>query len=243
MKDSTDGCDPFPQTRWSLVLSSDDDGIRGELCQLYWRPIYGFLRRTGHSREDAEDLTQSFFAQLIKDNSFAAARKERGKLRSFLLGSLKRHAIDEYRSQNRVKRGHGVEHLPLASSDLDFDEAEHRFSFHPVENQAPDLIFDQAWLLDLLERTHKRIENDYQAAGKELEYSLLKEALATTREIDSQAAAKKLKVNVTTVRVLVHRLRQNFRGALRDEIAQTVNHRADIDEELTHLMTVFSPHD
>lgn len=230
----------FPQTRWSLVLSAGEDASCEELCRIYWRPIYGFLRKTGHSRENAEDLTQSFFASLLKSESFSSAKKEKGKLRSFLLAALKRHVIDFHRSKNRAKRGSGAEHLPLATSELDFADAESCYASPPIEEQTPDKIFDQTWLLELLTRTHQRIEKDYHAAGKELEYTLLKEGLATVSEIDRKAVAEKLKVAPTSVGVLLHRLRQNFRGALRDEIAETVDNRAEVDAELAYLMNVFS---
>lgn len=230
----------FPQTRWSLVMSAGDDESCEELCRIYWRPIYGFLRKSGHARENAEDLTQSFFARVLKDGSFLSAEKEKGRLRSFLLGALKRHVIDFRRAEGRVKRGSGVEHFSLATSELDFDDAENYYASQPVEEQTPDKVFDQAWLLALLARTHERIAKDYRKAGRELEYLLLKEGLVTAGEIDRKDVSEKLKVAPATVGVLLHRLRQNFRGAMRDEIAETVGSRAEVDEELAYLMNVFS---
>jgi len=232
----------FPPTRWSLVVSLSDDAEPAleELCAIYWRPIYGFLRRTGYRREDAEDLTQSFFARLLRDRSFLSVNPEKGKLRSYLLSALKRHLVDHLRYQNRAKRGGGAIHLPMAISESDFEDAEHRYASHPVEEKTPDRIFDQGWALDLLTRVHRRIEEDYRAAGKSKEYLALREGLATAKEIEVKGAAAKLGVAPGTVHVLLHRLRQNFRAALRDEIADTVGSRNEIEDELSHLMTVFS---
>ncbi len=232
----------FPATRWSMIVSASDSGEDAleELCRIYWRPIYGFLRRSGSSHEDAEDVTQSFLAKLIQSGSLSRADREKGKLRSFLLGALKHHLADRHRFDHREKRGGGAKHLPLVVTELDFENAEHHYIEHPVEEKSPDLIFDQSWAINILRRAHERVEQDYQTGGKLQEYQCLKPALATTREIDAEAAARSLGVAPGTVRVLVHRLRQNFRAALRDEVADTVTTREEVTEELRYLLEVFA---
>jgi len=229
----------FPPTRWSLVSANADQDNEEVLCQLYWRPIFIHLRQRGWSREDAEDLTQSFFLRLTSDRTFFNADQEKGKLRTFLLGTLQRHLADHLRYTGRQKRGANAEHLPLAISDSDFEDAEHHYIIAVDDKASPEESFDQAWARDLLTRTHHRISSDYEGAGKLLEYETLKPALTAGGTLDSATAAGTLGIKQTSVRVLVHRLRQNFRAALRDETAQTLNSRADVDLELSHLREVF----
>ena len=211
-----------------------------ELCLVYWRPIYGFIRRSGRSPEDAEDLTQGFFVGLIKDDGFSRAREQEGRLRSFLLGCLKRHLKSEWQFQSRQKRGGGVPVLPLAGSEMDFEEAEHHYVAMPVEELTPERIFEQRWVFDLLARAHRRLEGDYRGAGKGQEYELLKGVVMMEGEMDGREVARALKVKEATVRVMVHRLRRNFRAAFKEEIAQTVTSRAEVEEEYQRLLEIFS---
>ena len=229
----------FPPTRWSLVSSDADQENEETLCRLYWRPIFIHLRQRGWSREDAEDLSQSFFLRLTSDRTFFNADQEKGKLRTFLLGALQRHLVDHLRYTGRQKRGGATEHIPLAITDSEFDDAEHHYITAVDDGASPEELFDRAWALDLLTRTHQRLASDYERAGKSREYETLKPALAVDGSVDSASAGRDLGIKQTSVRVLVHRLRQNFRAALRDETAQTLNSRADVDLELSHLREVF----
>jgi len=210
------------------------------LCGIYWRPVYAFARHSGLSAEDAEDLTQTFFAKLMKDGCFSKADPKKGKLRSFLIGALKRHLVDFRRYEGAAKRGGEVELLPIAMSDLDFEDAEYHYAAQPMEGLTPDRIFEQSWALDLLARAHERVRVAYRDGGKEKEYQLLKEVVTTTGEIDYQAAARQLKLTVNHVRVLAHRLRKNFKAAAKDEIGETVSSFSEVEEELAHLFKVFS---
>ena len=229
----------FPPTRWSLVSANADDASEGVLCDLYWRPIFVHLRQRGWKREDAEDITQSFFLRLTKDRTFFAADREKGKLRTFLLGALQRHLVDHLRFEGRLKRGGDVEHVPLAISEGDFDDAENRYVTVADESATAEELFDRAWALDLLTRTHERLAKDYERAGKLREYETLKPALTVGGSVDTEIASGSLGVKPGSVRVLVHRLRQNFRDALRDETAQTLASRADVDLELKFLCEIF----
>lgn len=229
----------FPPTRWSLVASHADDTSEETLCGLYWRPIFVHLRQRGWSREDAEDLTQSFFLRLTSDRTFFNADQKKGKLRTFLLGALQRHLADHLRYVGRQKRGGNAEHIPLAIADSDFEDAEHRYVTAVDNGATPEELFDRAWALDLLTRTHQRLAGDYERAGKSREYETLKPALTVDGKVDSVSAGQQLGIKHASVRVFVHRLRQNFRAALRDETAQTLDSRADVDLELSHLREVF----
>ena len=210
------------------------------ICATYWRPVYGFLRRNGHSKEDAEDFTQSFFSVVLEEGSLGRAEEEKGKLRSFLLGALKRHLSKEHQHKNRKKRGGGVVHLAFPHSEMDFQEAENQYASLPVDDRSPDLIFEQRWTIELLLKAHLRLERDYQSAGKEKEYRLLKSAVEVTSEIDTVTVARELGVKEASVRVLVHRLRKNFRAAFKDEIANTVGDRNETEREYQRLLQVFS---
>ncbi|YCM46447.1 hypothetical protein V2O64_10500 [Verrucomicrobiaceae bacterium 227] len=229
----------FPPTRWSLVSLHADRSSEETLCQLYWRPIFIHLRQRGWSREDAEDLTQSFFLRLTSDHTFFSADRNKGKLRTFLLGALQRHLASHLRYTGRLKRGGKAEHLPLAISGSDFEDAEHHYVTVVDEGASPEQLFDRAWALDLLSRTHQRLATDYERAGKSREYDLLKPALVAGATVDPETASRELGIKESSVRVLVHRLRQNFRAALRDETAQTLDSRANVDLELKHLREVF----
>ena len=191
-------------------------------------------------QQDSEDITQSYFGRLLKQNSFLKANTVNGRLRFYFLGGLKRHLADFHRYKGAAKRGSNKEHLPLAGSDLDFDDAEHRYAAHPVDEITPDKLFEQSWALDLLARTHKKIRSQYDSNGKAREYELLKPAIATTSDIDAVKAAAELGIGRDSVRVLVSRLRRNFRAALKEEISETVTSREEVDDELAHLMNVFS---
>jgi len=229
----------FPPTRWSLVESSQSRDSEGELCRLYWRPIFSHLRARGWSHEDAEDLTQSFIQRLITDQSFGNARKNRGRLRTFLLSALNLHLSDHLRYTHAKKRGLDSEHVALANHEGEFENSEHRLAIAVDPQKKPDEEFDHAWGLELLRRAHERVAADYARAGKEKEYELLRQALIGGERVDSKSAARALGIKPNSVRVLIHRLRQNFRAALRDETAETLSSRSEVEDELKHLLSVF----
>lgn len=230
----------FPATKWSLVLTAPRPEALEELCFIYWKPIYGYIRRSGRSPEDAEDLTQSFFAEILHHDGFGRAKKEHGKMRSFLLGALKRHLELAKRSQLRQKRGAGAPHLPIANFETDFEDAEHQYAAQPVNDLTPDKVFERCWVLDLIHLAHQRLQHDYEAAGKGREYSLLKNLVMSPGEVDSSSIARELGVKEASVRVLVHRMRKNFRAAFKEEIANTLDSREEVNEEYHRLLQVFS---
>lgn len=231
----------FPPTRWSLVRTASEPEALEEICRSYWRPIYHFLRRSGHTAEDAEDLTQSFFSSLIDEQSLDRARREEGKLRSFLLGVLKRHVSSAMRHRGALKRGGGSPHVPLSSPGMEFSEAEQHYVVEPSDELTPDWLFERRWVFDLLMRAHQRLQRDYEAAGKNKKYQLLKGAVMTSGELlEASEVARQLEIKEASVRVLTHRLRRNFRAAFKDEIAETVTNRAEVEAEYRHLLKIFS---
>src|SRR5262245_46755173 len=144
--------DVFVTTRWTVVLSAghksspQSDQALGELCQTYWYPLYAYRRRQGHTKEDAEDLTQAFFARFLQKNYLEGLSAERGRFRAFLLASLKHFLANEWDKANRQKRGGGAQHL-----SLDWQSADERYQLDPPDAASPDRLFDREWALALLE--------------------------------------------------------------------------------------------
>jgi RNA polymerase sigma factor (sigma-70 family) len=228
----------FATTRWSLVLAAGADlaGTAGRealtaLCETYWYPLYAFLRGRGHSTEDAEDLTQAFFARVLEKNAISQADPSRGRFRSFLLASLTHFAANEHDRDIAKKRGGGVR--PLS---LEFLGAEGRFQMEPASEETPEKIFDRRWALTLLERVLSRLETDVVRSGGETQFSVLKNYLTGEEpQLRYADTARELGMSEGAVKVAVHRLRRRFRDLVRDEISHTVSLPDEIEDELRHL--------
>lgn len=232
----------FATTHWTVVLaagrsnSREADVALEELCRTYWYPLYAYVRRQGHSREDAEDLTQGFFARLLEKNYLEGVTSDGGKFRSFLLVALKRFMANEWDRANRQKRGGGV--LPLS---LDWQDAESRYQIAPVDNLSPDKLYDRAWAVIVLERVITRLRDESGTEGKAGQYEKLKPFLMMGKsEIPYAQAAAELKMSEGAVRVAVHRLRKRYRELLREEIAQTLSNPAQADEEMQALFSALA---
>jgi RNA polymerase sigma factor (sigma-70 family) len=227
----------FATTHWSLVLaagkgaSADAKGAVAALCQTYWYPLYAYVRRQGHQPNDAQDLTQEFFAQLLEKNYLQSADPERGRFRSFLLTAFKRFLTKEYEREKAKKRGGGTKLLPL-----DFEAGEKRYNLEPAHEAPSERIYEQRWALTLLDRVFARLRDEFEHAGKQKEFACLKAYLTgETGTPAYQEAATELEMTEGAVKVAVHRLRRRYRDLVREEIAQTVARPEDIDEELRHL--------
>src|SRR4051812_36620501 len=141
--------------------SPNAEGALAELCQIYWPPLYSYLRRRGHEVQEAEDLTQGFFARLLESQDFRAADPARGRFRGFLLTALKRYAINEYERAGALRRGGGYARL-----SLDFEAAERTYALDPRANESPDRVFDRKWAGIAIDRALRRLRDEYVAAGK-----------------------------------------------------------------------------
>jgi RNA polymerase sigma-70 factor (ECF subfamily) len=232
----------FAATHWSIVLSaaqSDPTRARdalSKLCQVYWYPLYAYVRWRGHSREDAQDLTQEFFARLLEKNWIGRADREKGRFRSFLLIALKRFLSDEWDKARAQKRGGGAALLPLQ-----FDSAETRWVREPADEATPEQSFEKRWVLTLLEEVLKRLRTEYEQEGNADLFAELNPCLVGDRtSLPYAALAKKLGRSESAVKSAVHRLRQRYRNLLRGEIAQTVADPGEVDEELRHLFAVLA---
>lgn len=231
----------FVTTHWSVVRSARDKNSAHwaealeRLCQTYWYPLYVYVRRSGHGPEDAQDLTQEFFARLLQKDYLHAVTQEKGRFRTFLLVALKRFLANEWDRLRAQKRGGG---RPLASLD---EIAEQRYRFEPAETLTPDKIYERRWALTLLDQAFGRLQEEFGAAGKAKEFEYLKTFLTAERgEIPFSEVAARMQTSEGAARLAVHRLRKRFREALRTEIAHTVSNPEELDEELRHMFTVLS---
>jgi len=229
----------FTTTHWSVVLEAQGESPAAQealekLCRTYWRPIFAFLRRQGIPPEEAEDITQGFFAQLLERRKFSALRKEKGRLRSFLLGALKYFVADEQRSAMAVKRGKGQRLIPL--EELRADE---RIEMEPSDPMTAEMIYERRWALTVLERVLSRLKDEYRAAGNAALFDALKELLPDEPGSPSQAEiAARFGMTENAIRQAFYRFRQRYQSLLREEIANTVATPGDIEDELRHLITV-----
>lgn len=224
--------DLFATTRWTMVANAGVSGgaALGELCESYWFPVYAYVRRRGYPKEDAEDLTQGFFASLLARGDIAGLRRENGKFRAFLLAAMKHHLANEYDKGLRLKRGGGALHL-----SLDWQQADLRFRLADQSSLPPDAAYDREWATALLERVLSSMAREADDRFVQLRPYL---SLDRGRIPYSEAAAT-LGIDVGTVRVAVHRLRKRYRQLLRQEVARTLATPDLVDEELKALMEAF----
>lgn len=234
--------DVFATTRWTLVLSAalgsspQSERALADLCQAYWYPLYAFVRRRGHSHEEAEDLTQSFFASFLTGNQLSQLSAERGKFRAYLLACLKHFLANEWARVATQKRGGRIEHL-----SLDWRDAEDRYGLEPPDLVTPDLLYDRAWALALLERVMGLLKQECQKEGKPRLFECANLFLSTRSDaIPYAEAADQLNMEEGAAGVAVHRLRKRYRTLLREEIAQTLGNPSAVDEELRSLKAALS---
>lgn len=205
-----------------------------KLCRTYWWPLYGFVRRQGNSPEEAQDLTQGFFAVLLERRDFESVRREKGRLRSYLLVSLKNFLAKAHRREMAVKRGEGQSLVPL-----DALLARERADLEPADTLSADKIYERRWALTLLEQVLARLEQEYRAVGNASLFEQLKELLADEPGRPSQAdIAHGLGMTENAVKQAFHRLRQRYRELLQEEIAHTVAVPGDVEDELRHFISV-----
>ena len=213
--------------------SQEAGAALAELCQRYWYPLYAYVRRRVGDVSEAQDLTQEFFARLLEKNTLAAASRERGRFRAFLLGAMKNFLANEWDKAKALKRGGGRPPISLA-----LDTAESKLTLEPAHELTPEKLYERQWALTLLELVVERIEAEYSAAGKARQFTLLKPALTGNRAaIDYAAAAAALEMSEDAVRQAAHRLRRRFREILREELLQTVADPAEVDDEIRSLFT------
>ena len=231
----------FVTTHWSVVLSAcGDDPARGrkaleKLCQTYWLPLYSYVRRRGYTQADAEDLTQGFFARLLRLDSLSQVHRAKGKFRSFMLSAMNHFLADEWDRAAAQKRGAQIT-LPL-----DVAEAETRYQSAQAASLAPDRLFERQWALALLDATLQRLRQEYDAAGRAELFQELRFAIAAEKgEVRYAEPAARLGMTEQALRVAAHRLRRRYREILRQEIANTLADPSETEAELKYLRRVLS---
>lgn len=204
------------------------------LCQTYWQPVYAFVRRSGRNSEDARDLTQSFFADLIADSSISRADPDRGRFRSFLLGALKHFMADERDRANAIKRGGNIEFVPF-----DLALAEERYGVQPSSDGSPDHEYDRAWALAVLDRGLQRLREEFVLSGRMGLFDGLKGFLTGDKSASTfAAAATQLKITEGAAKMTVTRMRQRFRALVRQELSHTVLTTDELEEELRNFAAI-----
>ncbi len=229
----------FTTTHWSVVLEAQGptptaQAALEKLCRTYWRPIYAFVRRQGTEPEEAKDLTQGFFALLLERRDFDTVRKEKGRLRSYLLTSLKHFLTNEHNRAMAIKRGEGQRLISLDQ----FHHGENA-SFEPADTATPDQIYERRWAMTVLNEVLARLEEEHRVAGKIQLFDRLQKSFTNDPDHSSQVEiARELGMTENAVNQAFHRFRQRYRELLREEVAHTVAVAVDIEDELRHLITV-----
>jgi DNA-directed RNA polymerase specialized sigma24 family protein len=234
--------DLFLTTRWTLVLaagrpnSAHATQALEELCRAYWYPLYAYVRRQGHSKEDSEDLVQGFFSRFLDKNYLATLSRDKGKFRAFLLASLKHYLANEWDRAHRLKRGGHLTILPL-----DWADAETRYGIDPADQLTPDKLYDRAWAVTVLERVLIRLRQETAAEGKSALFEAAKSFLSLGKDAGPYSlTAASLGMSESALRVAVHRLRRRYRELLRDEIAHTLSDPRQLEEEFRSLLQAVS---
>jgi RNA polymerase sigma factor (sigma-70 family) len=232
------GAGRFVTTQWHMVVTAAEEGesqllALEQLCRTYWYPLYAYIRKRGHGPEEAQDMTQEFFARLLEKNWLAEITPQGGRFRSFLLTALNRFLINQFHYHQAAKRGGG---RPIIS--LDQEQAEQRYIREPVTHETPEKIFDRHWALTVLDRALTRLAEESRISGRSLPFERLSPFLSREPEPGEYAqAGTLLKMGTGAVGVAVHRFRQRYRELVRCEVAETLADRGDADEEMRHLFT------
>lgn len=230
----------FATTRWSLVLQAGDQNSPmqqeslASLLQDYWFPLYTFVRKSGKSSDEAEDLIQGFFTRLLEKNLIASIDvSKQGRFRNFLLVCLKNFMNEQWKKSTTLKRGGGRKLF-----SIDFEDADRRISLEPSHEMTPEKAFDRAWALQVVHRSLESVHKDWEEAGKADMFDVLKPYLLPEDQVPPYGeTAAKLELTLSAVRVKVHRLKSEFRQALCAEIAETLGKHQFLEDEINQLFS------
>jgi RNA polymerase sigma factor (sigma-70 family) len=236
---SNAGPEQFTTTRWTLVLAAvirhEPSGAEAfaRLCERYYAPLYGYLRRRGHAPEEAQDLTQGFIVQLIEKDVLRHVDPARGRFRAFLLTSLKHYAANIHVRATAAKRGGGASML-----SLDLAAAERRYCHEPHHGLTPECLYDRRWALTVLEAGLTALRMEFRSAGRESVFDAVHGHLTGEGEESYREIGERVDMTETAVKVAVHRMRRRYREVLRTLVAETVDDEREVDDELRFLMSV-----
>lgn len=229
----------FCTTHWSLVLAAGQPGqteaveALAEICRTYWYPLYAYVRRRGYTPEEAQDLTQDFFARLLEKGTVQVADPMRGRFRSFLLAALTNFLNNAWDHAHTFRRGSGYQII-----SLDAQSSENRYLHEPFHEETPEKLYDRHWALTVIEAALAAVREEYVRAGKaELFDSLHKFLPGGEATTSYSELGTRLGLSESAVKVAVHRLRRRYAAQLRQVIAQTLGPDQDLDGELRHLLS------
>jgi RNA polymerase sigma factor (sigma-70 family) len=237
------GAAQFRTTRWSMVYragaqsrsAEDTQRALEELCQAYWYPLYAYVRRLGHSPEDAQDVTQDFFSRLLEDNSLASVHESKGRFRSFLLASFKHLLANEWKHAHRQKRGGGKVHFSIEQ-----EMAEGRYYKELLDRADPERLYERQWAETLLKRAIDRLRDEWESKDGTRRFEDLKPFLVDKGSVAFATVAARAGVTEASLKWAVHKLRGRYRELVREEIAHTVSSPDEVDDELRHLFLVLA---
>jgi len=230
----------FPATQWTLILAAGEgdskvaDEALAQLCRAYWFPVYAFIRRKGNPADEAQDLTQEFFARCLERRHFASADPSRGRFRSFLLTCVKNFLADQSDRRNAEKRGGGTAFLPL-----ELEDGENRYNKELIDNDTPEKLYERAWAQTLIARVNDNLRTAFSREGRADQFDQLKQYLPGGAGPEPYSdAARELGASEGALKVAVHRIRRRYREMFRTEIANLVSRTDQVDEEVRYLLQV-----
>ena len=207
-----------------------------DLCRLYWPPLYAFLRRSGRTPHEAQDLVQGYLARLLEREDLATVSSDKGRFRSYLLAGLRNYLVSEARQAGTLKRGGRAEII-----SLDIENAEVLCRTALMDEATPDLAFDRRWAETILDQALEKLRAENVARGKEKLYETLKPCLATDAADDYASLGRELAMTPGAIAVAIYRLRLRFRELVRAAVADTVGSEADLEEEMRNFLAILSP--
>jgi RNA polymerase sigma factor (sigma-70 family) len=232
----------FPITSWTLVLSAGQrndtvsSNALASLCEKYWFPLYAYIRRRGYSVEQAQDLTQEFFARVLEKRYLERADRNKGRFRSFLLSSLRCFLSDDADHRQALKRGG-----PLAAVPFEVRDGEEIYQREPCHNETPERVFERRWAVALLEQVLAQLRNEFVSKGQAARFERLRVFLSTPEESAPYAElAREWQTTEGALKVAIHRLRKRYREVLRAEIAETVSGPGEIEAEIRYLASTLA---
>jgi RNA polymerase sigma-70 factor (ECF subfamily) len=233
----------FATTRWSLVVAAGE-GLTPEgrsalesLCRDCWFPLYAFARRGGAGPEEAQDLVQGFFAELLEKEFLRQADPARGRFRTFLLAAFRHHASKAREKERAQKRGGGARRF-----SLDVLDGERRYLAEPRDDHTPERLFERRWALAMLDRVLADLRAAYEGGDRRAVFEVLRPSLLAGEPGPAiDAAAATLSMSPSAVKMALHRLRRRYRDLLRARISETVADSSEVDDELRHLLASLSP--
>ncbi len=232
----------FQTTRWSRILAARDAGLDGpnpaldELCAAYWSPVYAYVRRQGATPEEAKDLTQGVFTDLLQRSFLDQLDPDRGRFRSFLLAATKHYLANQRARERTLKRGGAAITL-----SLDVDDAEARYQAHLATDTTPERTYERSWAENVLQRAMDRLAEQTARRQGEQFFAVLKPLLTGTAETPAYAEiARRVGMSEGAVKTAVYRMRKRYGALLRDEISSTVTDQGQVDDELRRLLSVLA---